>query len=310
MSMNKKWVMVILAATLLVLAGCTTSDKTSTSGVTGAYSNCYGDDSKMVSASFDQYLPLGSEDSPYQPGEEIDVTVLLTSYFSDDIDSGKAKVRLTGDAAISSIFSGAETESAETLYGIDIETCLTEESEAEIGPIIYQGDITTKVSKKITGLYCYEQDVVVKGYLYYTTDTSEIGDTLPSGSNPPSSVQVTQIEQNPVDVDGASADLRFKIYLANIGEGTIVPALDECFEYRENSYREELTLTIDEPFAYNVECPSDIKLSRDEKTDVVSCKVTDIDTTNLGPNPSEITIRLSGFAYEDEIPSRTIYLEP
>jgi hypothetical protein len=312
MFMNKKVGMIFFAIVLITIAGCQPTETSTAGQVVGAYANCYGDDTKMVSASFDDFAPLSSESSPYQPGENIDVSVILTSFFSDDIAAGKAKVRLTGDAAVDSIFTGAKTESADTLYEIDTETCLTEETEVEIGPIIYQGDITTQVQKDITGLYCYEQDVIVKGYLYYTTNVNNIGKNLPVGSNPPSSLQITKIEQNPVDVDGdgESADLRFKIYLQNVGGGTIVPSLEECFKYRENSFREEFKLTIEEPFAYNVECPSEIKLSRDEKTDVVSCKVTDIDTTNLGSNPSEITIRLSGFAYEDTIPSTTIYIEP
>ena len=166
------------------------------------------------------------------------------------------------------------------------------------------------MNKEITGLYCYEEPVVVKAYLYYTARAEEIGTNLPSGSNPASSVQVTQIEQNPVDIDQgeANGEMRFKIYLENVGTGIIVPSLNECFEYRDAGYREEFT--IDVKGAYDIDCPDDVKLSRGDKTDVITCLVTGVDSTNLGAQASEISITLSGFAYEDVIPSTTIWLEP
>lgn len=293
---------------LFILAGCTSSK--TTNGPQGAYVACYGDEKKMITAAFDEFAPVSSETSPYQAGEEIETNVKLTNKFPEDIDTGKVKVRLTGDAAIESVFTGAKEVSADTLYGADIQTCLTEETDVDAGPIVYQGDISTKISKEITGLYCYEAPVVVKAYLYFTGSSEEIGENLPKGSNPPSSVQVTKIEQNPVDVDRATGDgtMRFKIYVQNVDEGTIVPSLDDCFKYREPGYREELSIKINAP--YNVECPESIKLSREEKTDVVTCKITGIDTTNMGPQASEMTITLQGFAYEDQIPPTTIWLEP
>jgi hypothetical protein len=298
--------LIILLLLVLAVAGCTTQK--TTGGVTGAYANCYGGEQQMVTAAFADYAPVSLEESPYAPGEEIDVEVILNSKYSDDIT--KAKVRLTGDAAIDTIFSGAKEGNAGTLYAIDSETCLQEPTEVEVGPIIYKGDITTKVSKEITGLYCYEQPVIVKAYLYFTEDITEIGTNLPAGANPASSVQVTQIDQNPVDVDSGetTGEMRFKIYLANLGAGTIVPSLNDCFEYRDTSYREEFKLNVDG--AYNIDCPEDVKLSRGEKTDFVACLVTGIDSTNLGSQPSEITITLSDFAYEEEIPPTTIWLEP
>jgi hypothetical protein len=306
---SKKWVFLLLLG-ILFIYGCQTGE-TTTSGLQGAYANCYGDDVQMISAEFDDYAPVNTEANPYQPGEEIDISVLLTSYFTEDIEAGNVKVRLTGDAASENVFTGAEMVMASTLYAIDTETCLEEDTEAEIGPLVYQPEITTKVSKEISGLYCYTQDVVVKAYLYYTEDEAEISTNLPSGSNPPSAIQVTSIEQNPVDVqrDLGTGDLRFKIYLQNVGAGTLVESLDDCFEYRESGYNEEFTLSVTGAYD-DIDCPTEVSLSRDEKTDVISCKVSGIDITNLGSSPSEIEITLSGFAYEDEIPATTLWLEP
>ncbi|MDP3727898.1 MAG: hypothetical protein Q8R18_00445 [bacterium] len=303
-----KEVLFILLIGIIFISACTTSK--TTSGVTGAYANCNGDETQMVSAAFADFAPVSSETNPYQAGDDIDVEVVLINKFSDDIDAGKARVRLTGDAAINTIFSGAQEKNAETLYSIDPDTCLEETTEVDVGPIVYEGDITTTINKEITGLYCYEEPVVVKAYLYYTANAEEIGTNLPSGSNPPSSVQVTQIEQNPVDIDQgeANGEMRFKIYLENVGTGTIVPSLNECFEYRDAGYREEFTIDVDG--AYKPECPDSVKLSRGDKTDVVTCLVSGIDSTNLGSQASEITITLSGFGYEDIIPSTNIWLEP
>ena len=306
---SKKMVMVFLLIGVLFIYGCEGGQ--TVSSLQGAYANCFGDNTQMISAAFESFAPVSSEENPYEPGEEIDITVVFESFYTEDIEENNVKARLTGDAALENIFSGASIQNGDTLYGIDTETCLTEDTELDIGPIIYQGDITTKVSKEITGLYCYAQPVVVKGYLYFTEDSTEIGENLPSGSNPPSSVQVTQIEQNPVDVDrdDNSGDMRFKIYLQNLGTGTIVESLDDCFGYRDTGYDEEFHISV--TGAYDtIECPETVKLSRDERTDVVTCKITGIDVTNLGDAPSEITITLDEFAYEDEIPSTTIWLEP
>lgn len=305
---RKKVVLAVLAFALLLVSACTT--ETSSSGVQGAYARCFGDDPQMVTADFADFAPVSSEANPYQSGEDIDVEVVLTNLFSQDIPAGAAKARLTGDAAISSLFTGAKEVSADTLYAIDPETCLQETTELDLGPIQYQGEISTKIQKEITGLYCYQQPVIVKAFLYYTADANEIGETLPSGSNPPSSVQVTKVEQNPVDVDPGEAEgqMRFKIYLENKGTGTVVPSLDDCFQYRDTSYREEFKISVDG--AYTIECPEDVKLSRGDKTDVVTCLVSGIDSTNLGSQASEITITLSDFAYEDQIPSTSIWIEP
>ena len=250
---SKKGVIFILIIGLLLITGCTTG-KTST-GVIGAYSTCYGDETQMITAQFADFAPVSSEENPYTAGEDIDIEVILTNKFTKDIEAGMVKVRLTGDSAIDSIFSGAQEVSADTLYAIDTQTCLEETTEVNLGPITYQGDISTPINKEITGLYCYTQPVEIKAYLYYTADSTEIGTNLPAGSNPPSGVQVTQIDQNPVDVDAgeSNGEMRFKIYLANVGTGTIVPSLSDCFDYREASYREEFKLNVES--AYNIKHP-------------------------------------------------------
>ncbi len=305
---TKKSVLILLALSLFVLSSCTTT--TTTSGPTGEYASCNGDDLQMITAAFADFAPVSSETNPYQPGEEIDIEVILTNKYTREIVEGNAKVRLTGDTAISSIFSGAQQVTADTLYAIDSQTCLEETTEVEVGPIVYNGEISSKIAKEVTGLYCYQEPVVVKAFLYYTAQEEEIGDNLPAGANPPSGVQVTQIDQNPVDVDlgESTGEMRFKIYLANLGTGTILESLDDCFEYRDIGYREEFDLSV--TGAYTIDCPDEIQLSRGEKTDVVTCLVTGIDSTNLGSQASEITITLSDFAYEDTIPSTTIWLEP
>ena len=99
------------------------------------------------------------------------------------------------------------------------------------------------------------------------------------------------------------------ISFAKINQITIVESLDDCFGYRDTGFDEELHISV--TGAYDtIECPETVKLSRDERTDVVTCKITGIDVTNLGAAPSEITITMDEFAYEDEIPSTTIWLEP
>lgn len=309
--MTKKSVIFLFLLGIALLSACTTQK--TTSGVTGAYANCYGDETQMVTAAFADFAPVSSEANPYQAGDDIDVEVFLTNKYSGDIDAGKARVRLTGDAGPGeTIFSGSREESSEVLYGIDSETCLEEITEVDVGPLVYGGEITTKISKELTGLYCYEEPVIVKAYLYFTTYAEDIGTTLPTGSNPPSSLQVTQIEQYPVDIDQgeATGQMRFKMYLENVGAGTIIPSLDDCFVGRDTGYREEFTISAEGSGSYTIDCPSDTKLSRGDKTDVVTCLITGIDSKNLGSQPREITITLSGFAYEDTIPSTTIWLEP
>ena len=156
---TKKSVLILLVLSLFVLSSCTQT--TTKSGPSGEYANCNGDESQMITAAFADFAPVSSESNAYQPGEDIDVEVILTNLYSREIAEGKAKDRLTGDAAISTIFSGAEEIISDKLYAIDPETCLEETTEVEVGPIVYNGEISSKISKEITGLYCYQEPVVV-----------------------------------------------------------------------------------------------------------------------------------------------------
>jgi hypothetical protein len=306
--LSRKSVLVLFVVSILFITACESGTQDTTGPASGAYIDCYGDEAQMITAEFDPFAPVSSLDSPYGSGEEIDVEVILKNKLPYDIDEGKVKVRLTGESAINTIFAGAHETTAGQLFGSDVDTCLEEEVTVDVGPITYAGTTTTKISKEITGLYCYDEPIVVKAFLYFTKDVNEIGTNLPRGSNPPSSIQVTDIQQNPVNIGTAGGEMRFKIFLQNIGTGRIVENLNQCFEAGEVGDREELKINVQG--AYNIECPDTVKLSRDEKTDVISCIVSDIDTTNLGPSAIETTIILSGFAYEDEIPPTTIWLEP
>tara|TARA_Y100000310_G_scaffold340693_1_gene437371 strand:+ start:4025 stop:4936 length:912 start_codon:yes stop_codon:yes gene_type:complete len=303
--MNYKLIGLMLL--LFVVAGCAESGTTST---TEGYYSCFGDEDQMIEAYFADYAPLSSESNTYQPGEQIDIEVVLDNKMPLEIPESQVKVRLTGDAAIDTIFSGASVETNPVLYAADQDTCSANDDEVNIGPLIYQKELDTKISKEIEGQYCYEMPVEVQGFLYFTEDETEIGENLPSGANPPSSVKITAIEQEIVDVDRDSntGELRFKVTIQNTGEGTIVEDLDECFQYRETGYKEYVTLSVEG--AYRPECSSEIKLSRDTKEEVVTCKVYDVDVGNLGSNPSEIKFTLDGFAYEDSIGGVTVWLEP
>ena len=304
MNLKKYFILTFLLLVLFVV-GCT-SETTTTEG----YYGCFSTETSMIGASFDEYAPIALETSTYQPGEEIDVTIVLENKMPEDIDAGKVKVKLLGDAAVPSIFSGAQVVASQTLYGIDKDTCLLTDEEVDVGPITYLPELTTKISKEIAGLYCYEHPVEVHALLYFTKDPDEIGENLPSGANPPSGVRITKIEQDPVDVDKTTntASLRFKVYIQNTGTGTVIESLDDCFEYRDLGFREDLKVSVDG--AYNPECQTDIRLSRDLREDIISCTVSGIDTTNLGPQASEITLTLYNFAYEDSIEPVTVWLEP
>jgi len=305
MIIKKGYIFMIFLLGILFISGCAGTETSTTEG----YYGCFSGDTTMIDAYFYDYAPLSSSDSPYQAGEDIDVEVILENKMPEDIDVGKIKVRLKGDSAIATIFSGAKLVTSPELFGIDKDTCTVAEEEVELGPIVYEQDLTTEITKEIAGLYCYEHGVEIHGFLYFTEELDEVGDNLPAGSNPPSGVQVTTIEQNLIDVKGDTAELRIKIYIENVGTGTIVETLDECFEYRELGYRETLHMEVDTAYE-DSDCDQDIRLGSDDKLEIITCEITGIDPNNLGPQASEITITLSEFAYEDEITSVDIWLEP
>ena len=153
-----KYKFIIMGLLLLVVAGCT--ETTTTSTVDGYYS-CFSGDTEMISAEFASYAPTSSESDTYEPGEEIDIEILLNNKLPVDIDAGAVKFRLTQNAAIESVFTGAEVVTNNDLYAIDTETCGTEEDEVEIGPLVYQKDIDTKVKETITEI---DNTVPLKSY--------------------------------------------------------------------------------------------------------------------------------------------------
>ncbi len=305
MKLNSTLVIMILAVALLVLAGC---EQQGVGTVTGPYS-FPGD--KAISAVFVKDAPVSMETDPYSPDEDVDVDVELTNHLPEDVQAGKVKVRLTGDAAITTFFTGAKEVSNPLLSGIDAESGATSPEEVVLGPIRYVGDLPTKTSKEITGQYCYSYPVKVKGFLYYTDRTEEIGVNLPSGSNPPSSVQVTAIEQRAVDVksDG-SADLKFKVTIANLGEGVVIGGMDDCFKHRERTAREVLKLSASGGYPISCENSGEARLSRDTGRKTVDCTVSGIDPRNLGSQASELSLTQGDLAYQEDLEPVTIWLEP
>jgi len=303
----KKYIIFAVLLSFIFIMGCTQT----TTIATGGYYNCFVSDNSMIDAYFDEYAPFSSETNTYQPGDEIDVDVVLVNKMPEDIDAGNVKVMLKGDAIQESVFTGAKIVSNPLLYSIDKDTCLTSEEYVELGPLVYQKDISTTVTKELAGLYCYEQPVEVKAYLYYTNLEEELGDNLPTGANPPSAVRVTNIDQEPVDVSGdrKTADLRFKLTISNTGTGTIIPSLDNCFEFIEPGEREDLKVAISGAYK-DITCDEDVRLNRETQEDIITCTVSGVNPKNLGPQASEITITLYDFAYEDEIESVDVWIEP
>ncbi|MEA3378024.1 MAG: hypothetical protein U9Q69_00125 [Nanoarchaeota archaeon] len=297
--------LILFSIALLILSGC--QEQSSNGPLSGPYKVS---GNKMVEAIFAQDAPTSLESDPYRVGEEIDVAVELNNKHTEDIPAGNVKVRLTGDAAIPTFFEGAKIVLATGLQGYDTISNLAYPEEIEVGPIRYINEIPTKSAKMITGQYCYEYPVKVKGFLYYTDDSTKISNNLPHGSNPPSSLQVTKISQEPVNVNGDTATLDFRVTVRNVGTGTLVEGLDQCFQYREKRAREYFALIA--KGAYPITCENDgyVRLSRDTKEKVIDCKVIGIDATNINEEPSELSLTLTGFAYEDEIPAITIWLEP
>jgi len=301
--MKKILVLIPLLSIILILAGCTQQATTQT-----GYYKFTGN--KAVEARFLEGSPASSEIDTYQKNENIDVVVEMINNLPEDLPAGKVKARLTGDAAVAAFFSGSKESTSPKMFAIDADTGVATPEEVELGPIRYVGDLTTKVSKTITGQYCYDIPLKVKANLFYTDTDTEIGTNLPSGSNPPSSVQVTSLEQGTVNVGSDNkGELRFKVTIQNLGTGTVIPSLNDCFKYRDSTAREELKLEAEG--AYPIDCGDGmVRLSRTDKSRTMDCKVTGIDITNLGSEPSELTLTLHNFAYEDELSPVTIWLEP
>lgn len=294
--------LLIILSLALVITGC--------DGETSAGEGYYKyTGAQMIEANFVKDAPISIEAAPYEKEEEIDVVVELTNRLTEDIEAGKVRVRLTGDASMPNFFSGAKEAVNPLLASINPETGAASPEEVDVGPIKYVGEVFGKIKKTITGQFCYEHPVKVKANLFYTAKAEEIGTNLPGGANPPSRVQVTAIEQRPVDVRDAKAELKFKVTVGNTGTGLIVDNLDECFKYRGRRPKEKLRLEAEG--AYDIVCEDEglVTLRTDTKSATVDCTVSNIDPANLGPLPSELTITLNSFAYEEEIQPVSIWLE-
>lgn len=305
--MNRKLVIsnFVLLIGLLLLVGCTSTD---TSSVEGPYKFT---GPQAIEARFVPGQPETLETNPYQKSEQIDVVVELTNRLTEAIPAGNIKVRLTGDAAVPTFFTGAREAVNPEIDGIDLVTGQPSKEEVELGPILYVGDLTTKISKKLSGQSCYSFPVRVKGFLYYTIRAEEIGVNLAESSKPPSRVQVTAVEQRTVDAkDANTGDLKFKVTVANTGSGLVLPSLNDCFKFRGRSEREIVQLTA--RGAYDITCDNNgvVTLARDTKSKVVNCVAHNVNLANLGKDPSELTLTLSNFAYQEEIEPVSIWLEP
>ncbi len=294
--------MAILGVLAMFLAGCT-----GTTASTGYYKFT---GNKMVTATFVNDAPVSMETAPYEKGDEIDVAVELTNKLPEDMAAGQVKVRLTGDATMPNFFTGAKEMLSSLLKRVD-EQGVENPDEVSIGPLKYVGEVSGQISKTITGQYCYSHPVNVKANLFYTAKAEEIGANLDSGSNPPSSVQVTAITQRPVDVNpsGDSGELDFTVTVKNIGTGRVVSSLGDCFKFRDRREKQELKL--EAKGAYNIDCEKGgvVTLQEDTQEKNVDCTVKNIKSSNLGKVPSELTLTLTNFAYEDEIAPVTIWLE-
>ncbi len=301
--MRRVLIFIAIISALLLLSGCTQQTASSTGyyKYTGA---------KAIEAKFLDGSPASSEIDTYQRNENIEIIVELINRLTEEVPAGQVKVRLTGDAAIATFFTGAKESANPILAEIDSTTGIATPEEVELGPIRYAGDLTTKMQKKITGQYCYSVPVKVKANLFYTDQDTDIGTNLPAGSNPPSAVRVVQIQQGTVNAgEDGLGKLRFKVTVKNVGLGTVLPSLDDCFKYRESTEREELKL--EAAGAYPVTCGTEgqVILSRTDKSRTIDCEVTGIDMTNLGKDSSELSLTLTNFAYEEELTPVTVWFE-
>lgn len=296
---------VVILGLLLLVAACQPGETTTVEGpykFTGP---------QAVEAKFVPGSPETLETNPYQKGEEIDAVVELTNRLTETIPAGNVRVRLTGDAAVPSFFSGSRESTNPEMLGIDEKTGQPTKEEVELGPVVYVGKLTTKISKKVSGQFCYSFPVRVKGFVYYTTKAEEIGTNLPESAKPPSRVQITALEQRTVDpTDRTVGEVRLRVTVQNTGTGMAVPSLNDCFKFRGRAEREVVKLTAEA--AYPVTCDNDgvVRLSRDTKSRTVNCVIENVDLGNLGDEPSELTLTLNDFAYQEEIQPVTIWLEP
>lgn len=293
-----------LAVSLIFILGASQCPQSGTTVV--GYYKCTG--AKAIDANFAVDAPESVEASPYGKGENIEVAVELTSRLTEEVAPGKVKVRLVGDAAIPTFFSGAKEATNQRLDAVD-ENCVASTEEVKLGPLKYIGEVTAKTSKNIKAQYCYEMPVKVRANLYYTDEVTEIGTNLPSGSNPASSVQVTAIQQERAKVEGGKATMDFRVTIKSLGSGMLVNGLMDCFKYEERP-TEELNMKVEGAYPISCENGGKVILKKSDKTRIVQCTVSGIEPSLLGPEPSDLKVTLDGFAYQEDISPVKIWLEP
>ena len=290
---------------------------------TAGYYTSTGD--KTLDVAFEE--PLKNESNPYSINAPIPISVKITNKLPEDIPAGKVKIKLIGDASMPNFFSGANEPYIPTIKGIDSLTGNENSESVTIGPLQYAGDIveSAKIQKFIAGQYCYQIPLKIKAKLFYTPKSEYIGSNLNSGSNPPSPIQVTKIEQEPVifNLEGIG-ELKFDVTIKNLNPkinslvesgifshkgGNIISSISECFKFRDR--REIQKLSLSAKGAYPVICDNfgEIQISRDTNEGTISCNVKNINSAELGKVSSDLTLTLEGFAYEEEIAPISIWIE-
>lgn len=303
--MEKRLSLIILAVSLVLITAC--SNLSGSSGSSSGYYKYTG--SSALDVNFVKDAPVSSEKEYYEPGELIDVEVELANKGTKRILPNTVRLRLTGDAIIPNFFTGAkEILFPLSLDPIDEETGYIDNRIVDLGPLRYIGEVTSRRSKVITGQYCYYVPAVVQTSVVLSDKQEDIpGQNIQAGDNPPSGVQVTSLEQEVVKVrEGDRAGtMRFKFVIENVGSGSMIDSLQDCWDY-EKRRREKVSFVIKGP--YPIVCEEGTVILRDKKR-TVDCTMTNIDPTNLGSVNRDLIIILDNFAYLEEIPAVTIYLD-
>lgn len=278
-----------------------------------------------LEANFVKDAPVSSEQEYYEPGELIDVEVELANKGTRVILPNSVRLRLTGDAIIPNFFVGAkEVLFPLALDSLDEETGNVDTRIVDLGPLRYISDVTSRRSKVITGQYCYYIPTVVQTRIvlndkYESIPTQTIGgkygfggqttnqNNIQAGDNPPSGVQITSLSQEIVKIREGDryGTMKFKFTIENIGSGHIVDNLASCWDY-EKRRRETVSFIVKGP--YPIVCEEGTVVLRDGKR-TIDCTMTNIDPTNLGFVPRDLIIILDNYAYLEEIPAVTIYLD-
>ncbi len=301
--MKKRLLLIFLAILVVLIISCTTSNTGDSRGFYKYTGN------SALEAKFVKDAPVSSEKEYYETGELIDVEAELSNKGTKRILPNTVRLRLTGDAIIPNFFIGAkEILFPLSLDPIDEQTGYIDTRIIDLGPLRYIGEVTSRRSKVITGQYCYYIPVVVQTNIILS-DRQEVipNENIQAGDNPPSGVQVTSLSQEVVKVRAGDAfgSMRFKFTIENAGSGNIVDDLGSCWDY-EKRRREKVSFVIKGP--YPIVCEEGTVVLRDRKR-IVDCTMTNIDPTNLGSVQRDLIIILDNFAYLEEIPAVTIYLD-